>query len=112
MKHRKRDTASGVSSNRSSIARAMRARMPKIPDNFAPLEVNTEIASTPAPQMTNTTDSNTPAPQSSEILIAAPPTCRTAELQLPSNSAPIELLQHVVPKTLKRAQKTKKIWLL
>ena len=36
MKHRKRETGSGVSSNKSNIARAMRVRMPKVPDNFAP----------------------------------------------------------------------------
>ena len=36
MKHRKRETGSGVSSNKSNIARAMRVRMPKIPENFAP----------------------------------------------------------------------------
>ena len=31
MKHCKRETGSGVSSNKSNIARAMRVRMPKIP---------------------------------------------------------------------------------
>ena len=36
MKHRKRETGSGVSSNKSNNARAMRVRMPKVPDNFAP----------------------------------------------------------------------------
>ena len=36
MKHRKRETGSGVSSNKSNIARAMLVRMPKIPENFAP----------------------------------------------------------------------------
>ena len=36
MKHRKRDTASGVSSINSNIARAMRGRIPKVPANRAP----------------------------------------------------------------------------
>ena len=36
MKHRKRETGSGASSNKPTIARAMRVRMPKIPENFAP----------------------------------------------------------------------------
>ena len=39
MKHRKRENGSGVSSNKSNIARAMRVRMPKIPENFAPQEL-------------------------------------------------------------------------
>ena len=42
MKHRKRETGSGVSSNKSNIARAMRVRMPKVPENFAP-QVKPEI---------------------------------------------------------------------
>ena len=37
-KHRKKVTGSGVSSNRSNIARAMRVRMPKVPENLAPPE--------------------------------------------------------------------------
>ena len=77
MKRRKRDTAGDISSNRSNIARAMRLRMPKIPTNFAP----TDTISTFAPQMTSTTGSTHPAQQSSQILIAAPPTSQTAELQ-------------------------------
>ena len=40
MKHRKRETTSGVSSKRSSIARAMQIRMPKVPENFAPPETH------------------------------------------------------------------------
>ena len=39
MKHRKRETVSGVSSNKSNIARAMRVRIPKIHENFAPQEL-------------------------------------------------------------------------
>ena len=41
MKHRKRETGTGrgVSSTKSNIARAMRVRMPKIPENFAPQEL-------------------------------------------------------------------------
>ena len=39
MKHRKRETGSEVSSNKSNIAQAKRVRMPKIPENFAPQEV-------------------------------------------------------------------------
>ena len=39
MKHRKRETGSGVSSNKSNIARAMLLRVPKIPENFSPQEL-------------------------------------------------------------------------
>ena len=35
MKHRKRDPGSGVSSSKSNISRAMRGRIPKIPNFLA-----------------------------------------------------------------------------
>ena len=38
MKQRKRDTASGVSLNKSNNARAMRVGMPKVPPNLVPPE--------------------------------------------------------------------------
>ena len=38
MKHRKRDTASLVSSNRSNVARTMRVRMQKVSPNLVPPE--------------------------------------------------------------------------
>ena len=40
MKHRKRDTGSGVSSDKSNFARAMRARMPKLPAKLVRPEIN------------------------------------------------------------------------
>ena len=42
MKHRKRDPGSGVSSSRSNISRAMRGRIPKIP-NFVALRNQTAL---------------------------------------------------------------------
>ena len=52
MKHRKRDTASNISSNRSNIARAMRVRMPKVPLILAPQENSFEHEANSAPQVT------------------------------------------------------------
>ena len=98
LKHRTRDTARGISSNRSNIARAMRVRMPKVPSNFAPTETTIQSASTSAPQIS--------APQSSELIIAPPPTNHTAELTLPSTSGPMEALQQILPRTTKRARKS------
>ena len=61
MKHRKRDTASGISSNRSNIARAKQVRMSKMLSNFPPPETTIQSAS---------------APQSSELIIASHPRIR------------------------------------
>ena len=85
-----------------------RVRMPKIPSNFAPLETNTDTASSSALQMTAITDSTTTAPRNSEILIAATTTSQNAELQQPSTSAPMKALQQLLPKPTKRARKSPK----
>ena len=53
MKHRKRDNASGISSHRSNIARAMRVRMPRVPADLALPETNTEKVTNLAPQITS-----------------------------------------------------------
>ena len=49
MKHRKRDTASGITPNRSNNAIAMRVRLPKLQSIFAPSETAFLSASTSAP---------------------------------------------------------------
>ena len=49
MNYRKRETGSRVSSNRSNIARAMRIRMPKVQENFAPPETSTQQKLNPEP---------------------------------------------------------------
>ena len=95
MKHRKRETGSGVSSNRSNIARAMRLCMPKIPENFAPPETPSQPEATPEPQIIT-----------SEVLIAPPPTSQHSELTLPSTSAPAEALQQIPPRVPKRTRKS------
>ena len=51
MKHQKRETGSGVSSNRSNIARAIRVCMPKVPENFAPPETSCQPEAAPKPQI-------------------------------------------------------------
>ena len=99
MKHRKRERGSGVSSNRSNIARAMRVRMPKVPENFAPPE-------TPSQQEVN------PEPQNftSEVIIAPRPTGQRAELTIPANAAPVEALQQVPSRANKRTRKSPKYY--
>ena len=84
MKHRKLETGSGVSSNRSNIAHAMRVRMPKVQENFAPPE-------TPSQQEVN----SEPQIITSEVIIAPPPTGQRAELTIPATAAPVEALQQV-----------------
>ena len=96
MKHRKRETGSGVSSNKSNIARAMRVRMPKVPENFATPETSSQPEATPEPQIIT-----------SEVIIA-PPTDQRSELILPSTSAPVEALQQIPPRTTKRKRKSPK----
>ena len=101
MKHRKRDTASGVSSNRSNIARAMRVRMPKVPPYVTPPETSFQTEATPVPQIT-----------ASEVIIAPPPTNTFTELALPSTSAPLEALHQVLPQTTTRKRKkSKTLWI-
>ena len=97
MKHRKRETGSGVSSNRSNVARAMRVGMPKVPENFAPLETPSQPEAAPEPQIIT-----------SEVLIAPPPTSQHSELTLPSTSAPAEALQQIPPLATKRMRNCSK----
>ena len=99
MKHRKRETGSGVSSNKSNIARAMRVRMPKIPGNFAPQEVPAIQETAPEQQIIIT-----------EVLIAPPPTNNQSELAIPSTSAPAPALQQAQPKATKRTRKSPKYY--
>ena len=61
MKHRKLETGSRVSSNRSNIARAMRVRVPKVPENLAPPETPSQPEVTLERQIIN-----------SEVIIAPP----------------------------------------
>ena len=110
MKHRKRDTARGVSSTISNIALAMRAGMPKVPTNLDPPVPRAQITASFAPQIkdthasTNLTTQNTVA----EPLNAALPTNTIQELQLLSISAPLEALQQILPKTAKLTRKSPK----
>ena len=83
---RKRETGSGVSSNKSKIACAMRVRMPKIPENFEPQETSSQPEATPEPQIIT-----------SEVIIAPPPRGQRSKLNLPSTSAPVEALQQIPP---------------
>ena len=61
MKHCKLETGSRVSSNRSNIARAMRVRVPKVPENLAPPETPSQPEVTSERQIIN-----------SEVIIAPP----------------------------------------
>ena len=97
MKQRKRETESGVSSNKSNIARAMRVRMPKIPENFAPQELPAIQETAPEQQIITT-----------EVLIAPPPTNNQSELTIPSTSAPAAALQQIHPRATKRTRKSPK----
>ena len=69
MKHRKLKKASGVSSNKSNIARAMRVRMPKVPPNLVPPK-------TPLQPETNSDQQII----TSEVIIAPPPPSQRSEL--------------------------------
>ena len=99
MKHRKQETGSGVSSNRSNIARAMRVRMSKVPENFAPPETSSQPEAAPEQQIIT-----------SEVLIAPLPTIQHSELTLPSTSAPAEALQQIPPRVTKRTRKSPKYY--
>ena len=99
MKHRKRETGSVVSSNKSNIACAMRVRMPKIPENFAPQEVPAIQETAPEQQIITT-----------EVLIAPPPTDNQSELAIPSTSAPAAALEPAQPKATKRTRKSPKYY--
>ena len=97
MKHRIRETGSGVSSIKSNIARAMPVRMPKIPENFAPQELPAIQETAPEQQIITT-----------EVLIAPPPTNNQSELAIPSTSAPAAALQQAQPRATKRTRKSPK----
>ena len=99
MKHRKQETGSGVSSNKSNIARAMRVRMPKVPDNFAP-HVIPEIPEASPEQQVIT----------GEVLIAPPPTNTQQEALLSSPSVPTTTLPHTLTRTTKRTGKSPKYY--
>ena len=99
MKHRKRETGSGVSSNKSNIARAMRVPMPKIPENFAP-QVLPEIPEAAPEQQIIT----------GEVLIAPPPTNNQQEVLLSSPSAPALTLPHIPTRATKRTRKGPKYY--
>ena len=99
MKQRKRDTASGVSSNKSNIARALRVRMPKVPPNLAPPETPSHSEINSGQQII-----------ASGVIIAPPPMNQRSELTLPSTSAPVEALRQVLPRSTKRTQKRPKYY--
>ena len=99
MKHRKRETGSGVSSNKSNIARAMRVRMPKVPDNFAP-RVKPEIPEAAPEQQIIT----------GEVLIAPSPTNAQQEVLLSSPSVPTTTLPHTLTRATKRTRKSPKYY--
>ena len=99
MKHRKWETWSSVSSNKSNIARAMRIRMPKIPETFAPQELPAIQETAPEQQIITT-----------EVLIAPPPTNNQSELVIPSTSAPAAALQQAQPRAPKRTRRSPKYY--
>ena len=99
MKHRKRETSSGVSSNKSNIARAMRVRMPKIPENFAPQSLPENPEAAPEQQIIT-----------GEVLIALPPTNNQPEVLLSSPSAPATTLPHILTRATKRTRRSPKYY--
>ena len=110
MKHQKRDSARRVSANRSNLARALLAPMPKVPANLAPPESSTENVTDLASQNTTPHASTNLATQdtAAQPLVAAPTSSTAQELQLPSTSAPMEALQKILPKTTERERKSPK----
>ena len=99
MKHRKRDTASCVSSNRSNIARAMRVRMPKRPPNLVPPENSIQPEASSGKQITE-----------SEVIFAPTPTNQVTELMLPFTSALLEALHQVLSRSTKKTRKSPKYY--
>ena len=99
MEHRKRDTTSGVSSNISNIARAMRVRMPKLPPNLVPPETQSKPDTNSGQQII-----------ASEVIFAPSPTNQRSELTLLSTSAPLEALHQVIPRSTKRTRKNPKYY--
>ena len=98
MKHPKRDTASGVSSNQSNIARAMLVRMPKVPPNLMPPEIPIQPEASSGQQNTV-----------SEVIIAPPPINQPTEQMLTSTFAPLEALHQVVPRSKRGHKKVQNI---
>ena len=99
MKHRKRDTGTGVSSNKSNITRAMQVQMPKVPANLVPPETTSQPEINPDQQ--NIT---------SEVIIASPPSGQRTELIIPYTSAPVEAMRQVLPTTTKRTRNSSKYY--
>ena len=99
IKRRKRKTGSGVSTNKSNIARAMRVRMPKIQENFAP-QVIPEISEAAPEQQIIT----------GEVLIAPPSTNNQPEVLLSSPSVPTTTLPHILTRATKRTRKSPKYY--
>ena len=97
MKNRKSDTGSGVSSNKSNIARAMRIRKPKVPANLVPPETTSQLEFNPGLQNII-----------SEVIIAPLPTGQRTELIFLSTSAPVEAMRRMLPRTTKRTRKSPK----
>ena len=97
MKNRKRETGSGVSSNKSNMSRAMRVRMPKVPENFAPQATPKIPEAAPEQQIIT-----------GEVLIAPPPTNTQQEALLSSPSVPTTTLPHTLTRTTKRTRKSPK----
>ena len=61
MKHRKRDPGSGVSSSKSNISRAMRGRVPKIPNFLAIRNQQPEASTVAHSEQPSTSSANTSA---------------------------------------------------
>ena len=61
MKHRKRDPGSGVSSSKSIISRAMRGRIPKIPNFLAIRNQQPDAGTVSQSEQPTTSSTNTPA---------------------------------------------------
>ena len=99
MNHRTRDTASGISSNRSNFAKEeMRVKVPNVPPNIAPPETAFVLEAISVPQMTI-----------SQLIISHPPTNQPKQKMTLSTSAPMETLHQVRPRTTRRAKKFQNI---
>ena len=61
MKHRKRDPGSGVSSSKSNISRAMRGRIPKVPNFLAIRDQQPDAGTASHSEKPTTSSTNTPA---------------------------------------------------
>ena len=61
MTHRKRDPGSGISPSKSNIARAMRGRIPKVPNFFAMRNEQSEASTVSHSEKPTTSSTNTTA---------------------------------------------------